>query len=180
MAKKDKKSKAAEQKARVAAKQTKKAAQKEKKGRSKGGEESDAEDVDLESMLEEYARKVNSAEYLSTITSRIKLMIQQAQFLKVTETPCDPPSARSAATMVGSPSNSKELFVFGGEYYNGILASFFNDLLVYHVDKDEWKNVTSPNSPLPRSGHAWCRGGNAGGIYLFGGMPSHTNPRQIF
>lgn len=58
MAKKDKKSKAAEQKARVAAKQTKKAAQKEKKVKSKSRDESDAESVDLEFQLEEYAKQV--------------------------------------------------------------------------------------------------------------------------
>jgi hypothetical protein len=28
----------------------------------------------------------------------------------------------------------------------------------------------------PRSGHAWCRGGNAGGIYLFGG--EFSSPKQ--
>ena len=58
MGRNDKKSKTAEQKARVAAKQTKKAAQKDKKAKSKGPEDSDAEDVDLESVLEEYAKKV--------------------------------------------------------------------------------------------------------------------------
>ena len=58
MGKKDKKSKTAEQKARAAAKQSKKAAQKEKKVNSKNADDSDAEDVDLESVLEEYAKKV--------------------------------------------------------------------------------------------------------------------------
>lgn len=67
----------------------------------------------------------------------------------------------------------KELFLFGGEYYNGAVATFFNDLFIYHTDRDEWRKVTSPNSPLPRSGHAWCRGGNAGGVYMFGGMPGN-------
>lgn len=57
---KDKKSKAAEKKARVAAKQNKKAAQKEQRVRSKGTEDSDAEDVDLESVLAEYAEKVRT------------------------------------------------------------------------------------------------------------------------
>ncbi|KAF6240097.1 hypothetical protein HO173_001707 [Letharia columbiana] len=157
MAKKDKKSKDAEKKARVAAKQSKKTAQKEKKVKPKGADDSDAEDVDLESLLEEYAK-------------------QQAQFLKVTETLCEAPSPRSSATLIGSPSNVKELFLFGGEYYNGALASFFNDLFIYHVERDEWRKVTSPNSPLPRSGHAWCRGGNAGGVYLFGG--EFSSPKQ--
>ncbi|MCJ1406034.1 hypothetical protein MMC19_000099 [Ptychographa xylographoides] len=157
MAKKDKKSKTVEQKARVAAKQSKKATQKEKKVRSKGGEDSDADVVDLESVLEEYAK-------------------QQALFLKVTEVVCDPPSPRTSSTLIGSPSSSNELFLFGGEYYNGALASFFNDLFVYLIDRGDWRKVTSPNSPLPRSGHAWCRGGNTGGIYLFGG--EFSSPKQ--
>lgn len=58
MGKKDKKSKTIEQKARVAAKQSKKAAQKDKKVRAKGGNDSDGEDVDLETVLEEYAKQV--------------------------------------------------------------------------------------------------------------------------
>ena len=57
MGKKDKK-KSTEQKARVADKQNKKAAKKEKKGKAKGADDSDAEDIDLESVLEEYAQKV--------------------------------------------------------------------------------------------------------------------------
>ncbi|MCJ1354197.1 MAG: hypothetical protein MMC33_004184 [Icmadophila ericetorum] len=157
MPKKDKKSKTAEQKARVAAKQTKKATQKEKKSKSKANDDSDIDNVDLESVLEEYAR-------------------QQAQFLKVTEAVCTPPSPRSSSTLIGSPPNDNELFLFGGEYYNGALATFFNDLFVYLIDRREWRVVTSPNSPLPRSGHAWCRGGNAGGIFLFGG--EFSSPKQ--
>lgn len=58
MGKKEKKSKTAEQKARVAAKQTKKADKKEKKVKLKGATDSDAEDEDLDSVLENYAKKV--------------------------------------------------------------------------------------------------------------------------
>ena len=60
MAKKGKKVKEAEKKARVTAKQTKKTAQKEKKAKSKGADDSDAEDIDLESVLEEYAKQVGN------------------------------------------------------------------------------------------------------------------------
>ncbi|KAI9722682.1 MAG: hypothetical protein M1812_001613 [Candelaria pacifica] len=158
MVKTDKKAKAIAKKSRVAEKQSKKATQKEKKAKVKSrDEDSDAEDIDLDAVLAEYAK-------------------QQAQFLKVTEVICAPPSPRSSSTLIGSPSNSRELFIFGGEYYNGALATFFNDLFIYSVGRDEWKLVTSPNSPLPRSGHAWCRGGNAGGIYLFGG--EFSSPKQ--
>lgn len=159
MVKKDKKAKSAEQKAAKIAKQSKKAAKGEKKSKAKQAEvDSDADDdMDLDAVLAQYAE-------------------QQAKFLKVTEQPCKPPSPRSAATFVASPSNNNELLLFGGEFYDGNVAVFYNDLFVYQVKQGEWKKVTSPNSPLPRSGHAWCRGGNTGGVYLFGG--EFSSPKQ--
>jgi hypothetical protein len=94
---------------------------------------SDAEDDDLDAVLAEYAR-------------------QQEQFLKVTEVPCEPPRARSSSTLIASPSNANEIFLFGGEYFNGAMATFFNDLYVYLINRGEWRLVTSPNTPLPRYG----------------------------
>jgi hypothetical protein len=159
MAKKDKKSKDVEKRARKAKAQEKKSTKTDKKSKVKGraDEDSDAEDVDLDAVLAEYAR-------------------QQEQFLKVTETVSNPPTPRGSSTLIGSPANDNELFLFGGEYFNGALATFYNDLFIYNINRDEWRRVTSPNSPLPRSGHAWCRGGNAGGIYLFGG--EFSSPKQ--
>jgi hypothetical protein len=149
MGKKNKKS--TEHKERIAAKQSKKADKKEKKGKTKGRDaDSDAEDADLDAILAQYAE-------------------EQARFLKVTEVVSEPPSPRSSATVLASPSNRNELLIYGGEYFDGTLATFFNNLFVYLIDRGEWREVTSPNSPLPRSGHAWCRGGNTGGVYLFGG-----------
>ncbi|OKL55688.1 hypothetical protein UA08_09006 [Talaromyces atroroseus] len=157
MAKKDKK-KTAERKERIAAKQTKKADKKDKKHKSKGRDaDSDAEDVDLDAVLAAYAE-------------------EQAKFLKVTEVSSGPPTPRTSSTIVASPANRNELLVFGGEYFDGTLATFYNNLYAYLIDRSEWREVTSPNSPLPRSGHAWCRGGNAGGVYLFGG--EFSSPKQ--
>lgn len=161
MAKDKKKSKESKdaKKARVAQKQEKKATQKEKKVKSKGpaADDSDAEDADLDAILLEYQK-------------------QQEQFLKVTESVSSPPSARSSATLVANPANANELFMFGGEYYNGALAKFYNELFVYKSNSDSWRKVTSPNSPLPRSGQAWCQGGNDQGIWLFGG--EFSSPKQ--
>jgi len=157
---KDKKSKSEGKKAKIAEKkqkQEKKGEKKEKSKASKAANDSDNEDVDLDAVLAEYAR-------------------QQEQFLKVSETTCDPPPPRSSSTLIASPANSNELFLFGGEFFNGAVATFFNDLHVYLIDRDEWRVITSQNTPLPRSGHAWCRGGNAGGIYLFGG--EFSSPKQ--
>lgn len=158
---KDKKGKSDSKKAKLAEKKQKQEKKAEKKAKVKASkmDGSDVEDVDLDAVLEEYKK-------------------QQEQFLKITETVVDaPPRARSAATFLAHPSNSNQLLLFGGEYFNGSLATFFNDLMVYYIDRDEWRSVTSPNAPLPRSGHAWCRGGNqANAVYLFGG--EFSSPKQ--
>ncbi|CAG7944002.1 unnamed protein product [Penicillium olsonii] len=156
MGKKGKKT--AEHKERVAAKQTKKSDKKEKRSKAKGKDaDSDVEDADLDAILAQYAE-------------------EQAKFLKVTEVTSEPPVPRSSATVLASPSNRNELLLYGGEYFDGTHATFFNNLFVYLIDRGEWREVTSPNSPLPRSGHAWCRGGNTGGIYMFGG--EFSSPKQ--
>ncbi|RPA75173.1 galactose oxidase [Ascobolus immersus RN42] len=147
-----KKAKSAELKARKAEKATKKSQKKS----SKTAADSDAEDIDLDAVLAEYAA-------------------QQANFHKVAETPlADPPSARTNSTLTPSPTNSNELFLFGGESFNGALAHFYNDLFVHIIDKNEWRHITSPNSPLPRSGHAAVTGKKE--IWLFGG--EFSSPKQ--
>ncbi|KAF2685838.1 galactose oxidase [Lentithecium fluviatile CBS 122367] len=145
-------------KAAKAAKQEKKAGKKDKKLATKTKDvDSDTESVDLDAVLAQYAK-------------------EQEQYHAITEVPCEPPSARTSSLTIGNPANDNELFLFGGEYFNGATAKFFNDLLVYNVKKDAWNKVTSPNSPLPRSGHAWCRGANTKDIYLFGG--EFSSPKQ--
>lgn len=155
---KDKKKKTSEQKAAKQAKQTKKAAKSEKRAKTKHADaDSDADDTtDLDAVLAAYAE-------------------QQAKYLKVTEEPCEPPSPRASATFIASPTSKNELLLFGGEFYDGASAYFYNDLFVYKINSGEWKKVTSPNSPLPRSGHAWCRS-SIGSIYLFGG--EFSSPKQ--
>ncbi|CAK7264788.1 Kelch repeat-containing protein 3 [Sporothrix epigloea] len=158
---KDKKSKSDGKKAKAAEKKHKQEKKAEKKAKVKNAKQdgSDVEDVDLDQVLEEYRR-------------------QQELFLKITETVADgPPKARAAACFLASPANANQLLLFGGEYFNGALATFFNDLHIYYIDRDEWRTVTSPNTPLPRSGHAWCRGGNqSGSVFLFGG--EFSSPKQ--
>ena len=66
------------------------------------------------------------------------LLCQQQQFLRITESLSEPPSARASGTLIASPSNAKELLFFGGESYRDTIATFFNDLFVYSIEKDEW------------------------------------------
>ncbi|KAK7755211.1 Kelch repeat-containing protein 3 [Diatrype stigma] len=157
---KDKKVKA-DKKQKLAEKKQKQEKKAEKKAKVKSAkvEGSDAEDVDLDEVLAEFKK-------------------QQELFLKVTETVLETaPKPRSSSTFLASPSNSNQLLLFGGENYNGAIAHFYNDLNIYYIDRDEWHCVTSPNAPLPRSGHAWCRGGNqSNAVFLFGG--EFSSPKQ--
>ncbi|EFZ00614.1 galactose oxidase [Metarhizium robertsii ARSEF 23] len=157
---KDKKKNSDAKKAKKAEKAAKQASKGEKKAKTKAAkiEGSDAEDVDLDAVLEEYRR-------------------QQEQFLKITETVCHgPPRPRAASTLMASPTDANNLLLFGGEYFNGSLAQFYNDLHIYNIHRDEWRCVTSPNAPLPRSGHAWTRASNPNHVYLFGG--EFSSPKQ--
>ncbi|KAI5778537.1 hypothetical protein EDC01DRAFT_673549 [Geopyxis carbonaria] len=164
MAKKDKKTKAAEKRLRVAEKTTRKTAAKQKKTSKKPGKDGiilDADDQDLDAVLEEYAR-------------------QQAAFEKVTETVLsEPPPVRSGATLTASPAagGQPELVLFGGETFNGSVATFYNDLHVYNTATGVWRSVTSPNAPLPRSGHGVAATTHGGGtLWVFGG--EFSSPKQ--
>ncbi|KAF4123438.1 Kelch motif [Geosmithia morbida] len=157
---KDKKKGNDVKKAKKAEKAAKQANKGEKKAKTKAAkvEGSDGEDADLDEILEEYRR-------------------QQEQFHKITETVSpEPPKPRSASTLMAAPHDSNVLLLFGGEYFNGAMATFYNDLHVYNISRDEWRTVTSPNAPLPRSGHAWSRSSNPNFVYLFGG--EFSSPKQ--
>ncbi|KAF3265659.1 hypothetical protein TWF192_000304 [Orbilia oligospora] len=159
---KDKKAKAAEKKARTAAKSSKKAAKKEKKvtNKRRPGDDSDSDDQDIDAILEEYKLK-------------------QAQHMAIAETICPPPPVRANSILMPHPTNSKELFLFGGEIYTGTppVAKFFNDLYVYHTERNEWRSYTSPNSPMPRSGAAMTSNGQGKPeLWLFGG--EFSSPKQ--
>ncbi|OAQ98879.1 hypothetical protein LLEC1_05937 [Akanthomyces lecanii] len=182
MGAKDKKKKGNESKqAKKAEKQAKQASKGEKKAKSKQAkvEGSDAEDVDLDEVLEEYRRA-------------------QEQFLKVTETVCEaPPRPRAASTILASPTDTNNLLLFGGEYFNGSLAHFFNDLHIYNIARDEWRCGTfhhyadfwrlepatrewtkievkgKDKSPPARSGHRMTYWKHY--IILFGGFQDTSN-----
>ncbi|ONK77696.1 uncharacterized protein A4U43_C02F9570 [Asparagus officinalis] len=84
------------------------------------------------------------------------------------------PSPRSNCSLTINPQKETELVLYGGEFYNGSKTFVYGDLYRYDVEKNEWKLVSSPNSPPPRSSHqavAW-----KDHIYMFGG--EFTSPNQ--
>ncbi|CAD5185576.1 unnamed protein product [Musa acuminata subsp. malaccensis] len=84
------------------------------------------------------------------------------------------PSPRSGCSLIINPLKDTELILYGGEFYNGNKTFVYGDLYRYDVEKNEWKLISSPNSPPPRSAHqavAW-----KDHIYIFGG--EFTSPNQ--
>ncbi|KAK2405128.1 acyl-CoA-binding domain-containing protein [Trifolium repens] len=84
------------------------------------------------------------------------------------------PSPRSNCSLTVNPLKETELILYGGEFYNGNKTFVYGDLYRYDVEKLEWKLISSPNSPPPRSAHQAVAWKNY--VYIFGG--EFTSPNQ--
>ncbi len=91
-----------------------------------------------------------------------KLEAEEAQRKTVTETVVPPPSPRSNFSLCAHP-DKEELILFGGEFYNGQTLTVYNDLFVYNISKNEWKQVKTRAGPAPRSAHQMVSVANDGG-----------------
>lgn len=99
------------------------------------------------------------------------------------------PSRRANATLTSCPLGT-DLYLFGGEYFDGDRATFFADLYRYTpstgapaagangsavessdvVDHGTWRSYSSPTQPGPRSAHqVAATAANGGQLWLFGG-----------
>ena len=128
MGKKDKKDAAAKE-AR-AARQAKKAEKGAKKaGKADGtGEEGDVGDDDIDAILDDF---------------RLKELKKTEVRISVTEQP----SRRSNFSLTTLPNG--DLLMFGGEFCDGAGTAVYNELFRWNVDKNEWKQIESPNTPPP-------------------------------
>ena len=113
------------------AKASKSDAKKEKRAANQKDED------DLESLLAEFRE-------------------MQAETKTVKEEVVPPPLPRANATFTVHP-NKDELLLFGGERYDGKKNKFFADLYRYTPKRNEWKRVSSPSQPPPRSAHHTTR-----------------------
>ncbi|KAA1138403.1 hypothetical protein PGTUg99_001126 [Puccinia graminis f. sp. tritici] len=148
---KAKKAKASNKAAVKASKKEKQAKKVEQKSKKQLALEAAAEEEDLLTTLEEFRAKWE-AEH------------------KVTEDVIDgPPSRRANASFTPDP-NQPYIWLFGGEFFNGTTAHFYNDLYRYSPDKNEWRRYSSPTFPGPRSTHQMVATPAGGGkLWLFGG-----------
>ncbi|KAI6025552.1 galactose oxidase [Pisolithus marmoratus] len=130
-----------------------KTARKEKKKVSKAIKPEDQDDdEDLESILDKIKREWEESH---TVTE------------EVVE---GPPSKRANATLTACP-NGNHLWSIGGEFFSEDgKAYFYNDVLRYSPEKNEWRKFISPTCPGPRSAHSVVASPAGGGkLFLFGG-----------
>ncbi|OAV87349.1 hypothetical protein PTTG_00591 [Puccinia triticina 1-1 BBBD Race 1] len=154
---KAKKAKASNKAAVKASKKEKQAKKVEQKSKKQLALEAAADEEDLLTTLEEFRAKWE-AEH------------------KVTEDVIDgPPSRRANASFTPDP-NQPYIWLFGGEFFNGTTAHFYNDLYRYSPDKNEWRRYSSPTFPGPRSTHQMvATPGGGGKLWLFGGEFASSN-----
>lgn len=142
MGKKDKKKDTAAKQAR-AAKQAKKLEKGEKKGNKDDAE--DPED-DIDAILLEIREREEAKTSVRVFTT-----IQ--------------PSPRSNFSLTPLPNG--DMLMFGGEFCDGTCTTVFNDVLRWNIDKREWKQIESLNTPPPRCSHQAVYFNEK--LYVFGG-----------
>lgn len=157
------------------------------KGKSGGGgkgKKPAVEEEDLDALLKQFTEEWQQAHAVNE------------------ETVGGPPTRRANATLTACPV-STDLWLFGGEYFDGDRASFYADMYRYtppatlpsqsltasttSVDGESssnsssaggtWRLYSSPNQPGPRSAHQMVADPRQGGLlWLFGG--EFASPKQ--
>lgn len=108
----------------------------------------------------------------------------QSEHITTEEKVGQAPSRRANATLTACPQGT-DLYLFGGEYFDGERATFYADLFRYTpsstnpslpsvgstaVDHGTWRCYSSPTQPGPRSAHqVAATAANGGQLWLFGG-----------
>jgi Domain of unknown function (DUF4110)/Kelch motif len=77
------------------------------------------------------------------------------------------PAPRANATLTLYADQPNEVYLFGGEFYDGIDRYVVNHLLQYNISKNVWKQIDCPKSPLPRCAHSCVYYNHS--LYVFGG-----------
>lgn len=84
------------------------------------------------------------------------------------------PSRRANATLTPCPLGN-DLWLYGGEYFDGERCLFYQDLFRYIPEKNEWRSYSSKIQPGPRSAHQMVASPAAGGqLWCFGGEFAST------
>ncbi len=87
------------------------------------------------------------------------------------------PSPRVNFSMCQHPEK-EEIFIFGGEFFNGKKTDIYGDFFNYNNNKNEWKLIKSSLCPAPRAASQMLAVPIDGGkLFLFGG--EFASPSQL-
>mmetsp|Transcript_28317 Transcript_28317/g.42820 ORF Transcript_28317/g.42820 Transcript_28317/m.42820 type:complete len:787 (-) Transcript_28317:37-2397(-) len=92
-----------------------------------------------------------------------------------------PPRGNFTMTVVDQgKKKGSDIYIFGGEYFDGISSIVVNHLLKYRVSSNDWQQIITPQqqSPPPRCAHSTVY--YNGALYVFGGELSSTDYYQHY
>ncbi|XP_065331634.1 kelch domain-containing protein 4 [Cloeon dipterum] len=110
-----------------------------------------------------------------------KCEMEEKKKQTVAEVAIERPAKRSSFAFVAHPEKD-ELFLFGGEFFNGQKTAMYNDIVAYNLNKGTWTSLVVPKGPAPRSGHQMVAvpGGKGGQLWLFGGEFASPSLSQFY
>jgi hypothetical protein len=92
---------------------------------------------------------LNNEEDIALTVARIKKLEMKRKRIEELDVPY--PNPRANSMIVKHPTRDNEIVTFGGEVWDGEKTRPFNDLLIYSLQKRQWRQLLSPGGPSPRS-----------------------------
>lgn len=167
----------AAQKAAKRAKQESKAAKLETKKASKSNTATTTNNGKVTNGKKGKGKTIEEVEDLDALLKSFQES-WQSEHVTTEERVGEAPSRRASATLTPCPHGT-DLWLFGGEYFDGDKAFFYPDLFRYTPsasittsgkDAGVWRCYASPTQPGPRSAHqVAATAANGGQLWLFGG-----------
>lgn len=123
-------------------------------------------------QAEKSLKKVNKQQDEENIEAILQEFMQKdAQKLEITIEIVQQPSPRGNFSMTMLPNG--EIMVFGGEYFDGDVNVCYNELFRWNLDSNQWRYISSPNTPPPRCSHQAAIFRDH--LYIFGGEFATTD-----
>nr|CCA25089.1 conserved hypothetical protein [Albugo laibachii Nc14] len=123
-------------------------------------------------QAEKSLKKVNKHQDEEDIEAILQEFMQKdAQKFEITIEVVQQPSPRGNFTMTMLPNG--EIMVFGGEYFDGDVNVCYNELYRWNLDSNQWRYISSPNTPPPRCSHQAAIFRDH--LYIFGGEFATTD-----
>jgi hypothetical protein len=93
---------------------------------------------------------------------------------------CFNPTLSRHSSLTAHPKKDA-LILFGGEHNNGRSTRVFSDVMMFYPGKSEWRKLTLPNPPPPRSAHqAVATSGGDAALFVFGGEFTSPNGSEFY